>query len=125
MDGEPLPVYTPSDGTAPYAADSDDDENTDSGVGNSSRGRYAKQVQRACRNALREVKKDNMLVTSEWAEPLTAAPIAISVMAFLIKTAADKKVAGLPVKNQIITKGEEGNEIVGRLPYVLHMPPTK
>src|SRR3954451_6098469 len=84
-DGEPLPAYTPSQGSAPYAADSDDDDNnTDGDIGASHRGRYAVQVQKACRNALREVRKDNMLVTSEWAEPLTAAPIAISVMAFLI-----------------------------------------
>lgn len=112
--GEPLPAYTSADSTGRYDQDSDDDYNTDEGT-RSSRGRYAKQVQRACRKALREVKKDNMLVNNDWAEPLEAAPTAISVMAFLIKTAADKKVAGLEVKSVEIMD-EKGTQQVGTLP---------
>ncbi|KIW00834.1 uncharacterized protein PV09_07594 [Verruconis gallopava] len=113
---EPLPAYTPSDSAAQYDQDTDDEYNTDGGTG-SSRGRYAKQVQRACRRALREVKKDNILANSDWAEPLEAAPTAISVMAFLIKTAADKKVAGLEVKSTKIMN-EQGTLQVGTLPDI-------
>jgi hypothetical protein len=82
-----------------------------------SRSAYAMQVQRACSNALRLVKQDNDLATSAWAEPLTAAPTAISVMAFLLKTAANRKVAGLTISSQSV-KDEKQKEEVGVLPYV-------
>jgi hypothetical protein len=78
------------------------------------RAAYAKQLQRACKTALQRVKQDNVLANSTWAEPLAAAPAAISVMAFLLKTAADKKVAGLTVSD-LVVKDVEGKDI-GKLP---------
>jgi hypothetical protein len=56
-----------------------------------------------------------MLAESNWAEPLTAAPTAISVMAFLLKTAANKKVAGLGVSSTEV-KDEQGKKVIGSLP---------
>ena len=106
------------------ASDFDDGIPTNgSGHGDSSsrdpRAAYALQVQRACKTALQRVKQNNMLANSNWAEPLTAAPTAISVMAFLLKTAADKKAAGLTVAS-VDVKDEQGIEVVGKLPYVPH-----
>lgn len=82
---------------------------------NDPRGAYALQVQRACKDAVREVKQNSMLAESNWAEPLTAAPTAISVMAFLLKTAANKKVAGLGVSSTEV-RDEKGKNLVGTLP---------
>ncbi|KAH7088202.1 hypothetical protein FB567DRAFT_333287 [Paraphoma chrysanthemicola] len=79
------------------------------------RGRYAKQLQRASKDALQRVKQNTLLVNSGWAEPLTAAPAAISVLAFIMKTAASKKVAGLPVSSRDVFD-EKGIEKVGKLP---------
>ncbi|KAH8645552.1 hypothetical protein BGZ61DRAFT_542705, partial [Ilyonectria robusta] len=75
---------------------------------------YARQVQRACKTAWKQVTEDNALANSSWAAPLAAAPTAISVMAFLLKTAADRKAAGITVSDLVI-KTEDGTE-VGKLP---------
>ncbi|KAH7077657.1 hypothetical protein BKA63DRAFT_564232 [Paraphoma chrysanthemicola] len=79
------------------------------------RGSYATQLQRASKVALQRVKQNTLLANSGWAEPLTAAPAAISVLAFIIKTAASKKVAGLPVSSRDVFD-EKGVEKVGKLP---------
>lgn len=79
------------------------------------RAAYAKEVQRVCKDALRRVKQTNMFADSNWAGPLTAAPIAISVMAFLLKTAADKKVAGLPM-DRLNVMDTTGKVVLGELP---------
>jgi hypothetical protein len=76
------------------------------------RGAYALQVQRACSNALRSIQQDNQITASSWAEPLTAAPAAISVMAFLMKTAANPHAAGCTIESLEVMNG---NEKVGQL----------
>ncbi|OAL46817.1 hypothetical protein IQ07DRAFT_682939 [Pyrenochaeta sp. DS3sAY3a] len=109
-----LPAYTPPGSTGQPDPISDDDISAGEGVG-PERGRYAKQVQKACRQALKTAKRENVLMNSEWAAPLEAAPTAIIVMAFLIKTAANEKVAGLEVKSTEVMD-ETGMEHVGTLP---------
>lgn len=53
---------------------------------------------------------------SEWSDPLTTAPTAISVMAFLLKTAGDKQVAGLKISSLEIMD-RKGKKTIGMLPY--------
>lgn len=112
------PEYTSPEGPGTNHRDEDDDSVKGQQGSRSRQGAYALQVQRACKKALQEVKRENMLGNVEWAEPLEAAPTAISVMAFLIKTAADKKVAGLPVRSMEVLS-EDGTKILGQLPYVI------
>jgi hypothetical protein len=82
--------------------------------GHDDHSRYALQVQRSCKEALRRMKQDNVLAHSNWAGPLTAAPAAISAMAFLLKTAANRKAVGLTVSSTDV-KDPQGNK-VGELP---------
>jgi hypothetical protein len=78
------------------------------------RSEYALTVQKACSDALQHVKRNNLLVHSNWAAPLSAAPTAISVMAICLKTAAEKQAAGLEIEDKNV-KDEKG-EIIGTLP---------
>ena len=78
------------------------------------RSQYALTVQKACSDALQHVKRNNLLVHSNWAAPLSAAPTAISVMAICLKTAAEKQAAGLEIEDKNV-KDEKG-EIIGTLP---------
>jgi hypothetical protein len=118
--GEDLPTYQdPGQSSWSGRDNHDGSANGSNGGGSSSsdpRAEYALQLQSACKTALKRLKQNNMLANSNWAEPLTAAPTAISVMAFLLKTAADKKAAGLTVAS-VEVKDETGN-VVGKLPCV-------
>ena len=78
------------------------------------RAAYTFSVQKACNQALLRVKQNVVLVNSNWAAPLAAAPSAISVMAILLKTAAEKNAAGLEI-GDVVVKNEKGIE-VGKLP---------
>ncbi|KAF4454852.1 hypothetical protein F53441_2722 [Fusarium austroafricanum] len=116
IDGYP-PAYEPSSA-------GDSGHHRDNGNGSAAdgsqawphdpRAMYAKQVQRACKTAWKQVTEDNALASSSWAAPLAAAPTAISVMAFLLKTAADKKAAGITVSD-LVVKSEKGEKL-GELP---------
>lgn len=121
--GEGLPTYQTSERRSRRPRDDEDFQTDDNSYGDSSsydpRATYALQVQRACKTTLQRVKQNNMLANSNWAAPLTAAPTAISVMAFLLKTAADKKAAGLTVAS-VDVKDTTGKKVVGTLPCVLH-----
>jgi hypothetical protein len=71
-----------NDGFVPNPGRTDRDRNA--------RALYARQIQRAAQQAIQRVKQHTLIAQSGWSEPLTVAPLAISVMAFLLKTAADK-----------------------------------
>jgi hypothetical protein len=81
------------------------------------RAKYALQIQRASDLALRKLEQNPLLQDSEWCQPLLAAPTAISVMAFLLKAAADKRVAGLEISS-LEVKDDKGSNTIGKLPYV-------
>jgi len=80
------------------------------------RAAYALTLQKACNDALQRVKSNNMLTASNWASPLAAAPCAVSIMAICLKTAAEKRAAGLEI-GDINIKNEKG-DVVGTLPLV-------
>ena len=119
---ENLPTYNASQGEPSVHGGGEETSynGSDFNGNNSPRDRQAEtaiQLQRACKMAIQRVTQNNMLANSDWAAPLTAAPSAISVMAFLLKTAADKKAAGLTVVSTSITK-DNGIDVIGTLPYV-------
>ena len=75
---------------------------------------YALTLQKACNTALQRVKNNNIIVNSNWASPLAAAPSAISTMAILLKTAEMKAAAGLEIESQDVK--DEAGAVQGHLP---------
>ena|ERR1700753_1638478 len=106
-------AYSNGDAGKKKKAPSDQNPEAETG-GHDDRSRYVLQVQKSCKDALRRVKQDNALAHSNWAGPLTAAPAAISAMAFLLKTAANRKAVGLTVGSTIV-QDPQGNKL-GELP---------
>lgn len=104
-----LPAYTP-----PGSTGHPDPISEDEGVG-PERGRYAKQIQKVCLQALKTAKRESLYMNSEWAAPLEAALTAMIMMVFLITTAANKKVALMEVKSTEVMD-ETGMERVRTLP---------
>jgi hypothetical protein len=113
-----LPSYEPTGGGPSHRDEDDYDGYTAHGKDGSGptrdrRAQTALVLQKACKAAVQRVRQNNMLANSKWAEPLTAAPTAISVMAFLLKTASDKRAAGLKVGS---TEVKDGLTVIGELP---------
>ncbi|KAK4191237.1 hypothetical protein QBC35DRAFT_460336 [Podospora australis] len=95
-----LPIHPPS-----LAASRDD------------RTQVALAVQLETKKAVEWVKSRGMMNSSEWANPLAAAPSAVSTMAILLKTASTKVAAGIRVHSTAV-KGKKG-ETLGNLPHNL------
>jgi hypothetical protein len=80
-----------------------------------SREAYAISLQKSCSEVVQRIRTSTMLVNTEWASPLTAAPNAIAIMAICLKTAAASEVADLQM-TELNVKDIKGN-IIGTLPY--------
>ncbi|KAJ9417798.1 hypothetical protein QL093DRAFT_2044038 [Fusarium oxysporum] len=78
------------------------------------RANYALALQMSCRDVVKTIKASDLLMSNEWAKPLTHAPNAISIMALCLKTAAVREAANIKVRDKEIT--DETGKIIGLLP---------
>ncbi|KAF4436531.1 hypothetical protein FACUT_6389 [Fusarium acutatum] len=78
------------------------------------RANYALALQMSCRDVVQTIKASDLLMSNEWAKPLTHAPNAISIMALCLKTAAVREAANIKVRDKEIT--DETGKIIGLLP---------
>ncbi|KAF5539214.1 hypothetical protein FNAPI_10885 [Fusarium napiforme] len=78
------------------------------------RANYALALQISCRDVVQTIKASDLLMSNEWAKPLTHAPNAISIMALCLKTAAVREAANIKVRDKEIT--DETGKIIGLLP---------
>ena len=74
---------------------------------------YTLILQNACASALQRMKSNEIIANSSWADPLAAAPLAISTMAILLKAADKEAAGGLEIESQDVL---EDGKPVGRLP---------
>ncbi|KAF4335310.1 hypothetical protein FBEOM_10857 [Fusarium beomiforme] len=78
------------------------------------RANYALALQMSCRDVVQTIKSSDLLMSNEWAKPLTHAPNAISIMALCMKTAAVREAAKLKVRDKTVT--DESGNTLGHLP---------
>ncbi|RKL25417.1 hypothetical protein BFJ68_g59 [Fusarium oxysporum] len=78
------------------------------------RANYALALQMSCRDVVKTIKASDLLMSNEWAKPLTHAPNAISIMALCLKTAAVREAANIKVRDKEIT--DETGKIICLLP---------
>ncbi|KAF4950800.1 hypothetical protein FGADI_7933 [Fusarium gaditjirri] len=78
------------------------------------RANYALALQMSCRDVVKTIKASDLLMSNEWAKPLTHAPNAISIMALCLKTAAVREAANIKVRDKEIT--DETGKVIGLLP---------
>ncbi|KAF5592201.1 uncharacterized protein FSUBG_10242 [Fusarium subglutinans] len=78
------------------------------------RANYALALQMSCRDVVQTIKASDLLMSNEWAKPLTHAPNAISIMALCLKTAAVREAANIKVRDKEIT--DETGKVIGLLP---------
>lgn len=71
-------------------------------------------IHTSCRDVVKTIKASDLLMSNEWAKPLTHAPNAISIMALCLKTAAVREAANIKVRDKEIT--DETGKIIGLLP---------
>ncbi len=74
---------------------------------------YTLSLQNACASAVQPMKSNEIIANSSWADPLAAAPLAISTMAILLKAADMQAAGGLEIESQDVL---EDGKPVGRLP---------
>ncbi|KAF9777121.1 hypothetical protein IL306_004604 [Fusarium sp. DS 682] len=78
------------------------------------RANYALALQMSCRDVVQTIKASDLLMSNEWAKPLTHAPNAISIMALCLKTAAVREAAKIKVRDKTVT--DEAGNVLGHLP---------
>lgn len=107
--------HTPQQHEFPREEMRNNSETRDSAQPRDARALYARQLQQASRTAMSNLQNDSLLANSTWITPLTAAPAAISVMAFLLKTSSNPKVAGMTVST-LEVHDEKNTQELGKLP---------
>ncbi|KAH8585713.1 hypothetical protein B0O99DRAFT_696204 [Bisporella sp. PMI_857] len=101
------------------AADGEDRQGPDS-IENRNSYTNARALQRTCHEIVESIHNNHILAYNGWGSALSSAPSAISVMAFCLQLAGEKKATGIGIEDPII-RDAQGINPVGSLPsYYLY-----
>ena len=108
-----LDTNPPTDAEDPQGLDSSENHNSFTNRGSAN----ARALQRACHEIVESINNNDILAYNGWGSALSSAPSAISVMAFCLQLAGEKKATGIGIEDPII-KDAQGINQVGCLPFV-------